>query len=363
MDLLTVLTSVSERIGDLTTALMIGLLVGTVFGVAAQRSAFCLRSAAVEFSRRRLGPAMAIWLLTFSTAMVWVQGAQIAGMFRPDAARIMSVTGSWSGAIIGGLLFGVGMVMARGCSGRLLVLAGTGNLRAVTAGMVFALTAQLTLSGALSPLRQWIAGLWVTPDGRNLNLLSLAGLPQSAGLVFGLLFSLAALWLAYRAGTRARVLIWACAAGFAVALGWVLTFALSQVAFEPVTVTSATFAGPSAEVVMALLTTDATANFDIGLIPGVFLGAFVGAWAGRDLHWQAYRDAPQMLRSMGGGALMGFGGMLAGGCAIGAGLTGTSIFNATLWLAAAMFFVGAWIGDHIFDKRAAEAEAPVEVQH
>lgn len=362
MDLLTLLTSLSERFGDLKTALLIGLLTGGVFGFAAQRSAFCLRSAAVEFSRRRLGGAMAIWLLTFSTAMVWVQWAQLAGMFRPDAARIMSVTGSWSGAIIGGLLFGIGMVMARGCSGRLLVLAGTGNLRAVTAGLVFALTAQLTLSGALSPLRQWVASLWVTPGGRNINLLNVIGLPQWGGLLIGLVFSLAAIWLAVRAKTGARVLIWACGAGFAVALGWVLTFALSQVAFEPVTVTSATFAGPSAEVVMAMLTTDAGLNFDIGLIPGVFAGAFLGALAGRQLKWESYHTAPQMLRSMSGGALMGFGGMLAGGCAIGAGLTGTSVFNATLWLAAAMFFVGAYIGDHIFDRNAAQAEAPVQVQ-
>ena len=47
---------------------------------------------------------------------------------------MMAVPGSWSGAILGGLLFGVGMVLARGCSGRLLVLAATGNLRSVVAG-------------------------------------------------------------------------------------------------------------------------------------------------------------------------------------------------------------------------------------
>lgn len=94
----------------------------------------------------------------------------------------------------------------------------------------------------------------------------------------------------------------------------------------------------------------------------MFIGAFLGGLAGRELKWEAYHDAPQMLRSLAGGALMGFGGMLAGGCAIGAGLTGTSVFNATLWLAAIMFFAGAWIGDHIFDRKAAEAAAPVQVQ-
>lgn len=117
MDLRSLLTGISERFGNSATALLIGLLVGAIFGLAAQRSAFCLRSAAVEFARRRPGRGMAIWLLTFSTAMVWVQAAQMSGMFRPETARVMSVTGSWSGAIIGGVLFGIGMVMARGCSG------------------------------------------------------------------------------------------------------------------------------------------------------------------------------------------------------------------------------------------------------
>lgn len=362
MDLRSLLTGISERFGDSATALLIGLLVGAIFGLAAQRSAFCLRSAAVEFARRRPGRGMAIWLLTFSTAMVWVQAAQMSGMFRPETARVMSVTGSWSGAIIGGVLFGIGMVMARGCSGRLLVLAGTGNLRTVTAGMVFALTAQMSMSGILAPARQWLAALWVTPGGRNINLLTAIGLPQSSGLLIGLVFSVLAIVLAVRARTGLAVLVWACGAGFAVALGWVLTYTLSQIAFDPVSVTSATFAGPSAQTVMAVLTSDSTLSFDIGLIPGVFAGAFLGGLIGRELKWEAYHDAPQMLRSMWGGALMGFGGMLAGGCAIGAGLTGTSVFNATLWLAAAMFFVGAFIGDRLFDGQAARSEAPVQVQ-
>lgn len=361
MDLMAAITVLTERIGDLNTALLFGGVTGLVFGFAAQRSAFCLRAATVEFARGRMGPAMAVWLLTFSTAMVWVQGAASLGMFEPDDARINSVAGSWSGALIGGLIFGAGMVMARGCSGRLLVLAGTGNLRAVVAGLIFALTAQLTISGALTPLRFAIAGLWVTPDGRNIDLLHAAGLSPVAGVVIGLVFAAAALWLALRNATRPRVLIFACGVGFAVALGWILSWSLTQVSFEPVSVTSATFAGPSAETVMALLAPTRGPGFDVGLIPGVFAGAFLGALVGRELRWESYHSAGQMLRSMGGGALMGFGGVLAGGCAIGAGLTGTSVFNATLWLATMCFFAGAWIADRIFDRHAAAVHAPVAV--
>jgi uncharacterized membrane protein YedE/YeeE len=96
---------------------------------------------------------MAVWLLTFSTAVVWVQAAILAGLFDPSASRVMSITGSWSGAVIGGLMFGVGMVLARGCSGRLLVLASTGNLRSLVSGLIFAVVAQMALHGWLAPAR------------------------------------------------------------------------------------------------------------------------------------------------------------------------------------------------------------------
>lgn len=361
MDLMTSVTDLSEWIGDSRTGALFGLITGIVFGYAAQRSAFCLRSAAVEFGRGRLGPALAVWLLTFSTALCWVQGAELLGLFRTEASRMMSVTGSISGAIIGGLVFGVGMVMARGCSGRLLVLASSGNLRAIVAGMVFAITAQITFNGMLAPTRETLARLWITPGGRNTNLRIELGLPEWSGLALGLAVAALALTLAFRNRITPRRLIFASGAGFAIALGWVLTFTLAQVSFEPQSVTSATFAGPSANVLMFVLDRAAEINFDIGLIPGVVIGAFAGAWRGGELRLESYSGAGQMTRSMAGGALMGFGGMLAGGCAIGAGLTGTSIFVLTAWIAALCFFAGAAIADRVFDPRAAEAQAPVAV--
>jgi len=40
-----------------------------------------------------------------------------------------------------------------------------------------------------------------------------------------------------------------------------------------------------------------------------------------------------MLRYIAGAILMGFGSMLAGGCAVGAGITGGALFALTAWLA------------------------------
>jgi uncharacterized membrane protein YedE/YeeE len=344
------LTFLLDRFPEPVLGAMIGLLVGALFGIAAQRSSFCLRAATVEFARGQLGPRMSVWLLTFSTAVIWVQAAQLFGLFQPDEARMMAVTGSWSGAILGGLMFGAGMVLARGCSGRLLVLAATGNLRSVVSGLVFAVTAQMALHGWLSPLRGWLAGLWTTSDGRNLDLLATLSLPEATGLTLGLVLAALALWLAARNAIGWSTLVFASGVGFAVALGWVLTFTLSQQAFDPVTVTSATFSGPSANTLMFFLTEGAVLDFDIGLVPGVFLGAFLASAMKGEFHFQGFDGESQMRRSLTGAVLMGFGAMLAGGCAIGAGVTGGSIFVATAWLALLCMWIGAVITDFLVDQ-------------
>ncbi len=130
-----------ETFGESYSAGLVGLLVGLTFGIAAQRSQFCLRASVVEFARRQLGPRMAVWLLTLSTAIVWTQAADLAGIINSADARIMAIPGSYSGAIVGGAIFGVGMILTKGCSGRLLVLAASGNLRSAVKGLIFAVVA------------------------------------------------------------------------------------------------------------------------------------------------------------------------------------------------------------------------------
>lgn len=351
------LVSLVERIGEAPTATMFGLLTGAVFGIAAQRSRFCLRAATVEFARGGLGDKVSVWLLTFSTALVWVQAAQLLGLLNSADARMMAVPGSWSGAVIGGLLFGAGMVLARGCSGRLLVLAATGNLRSVVSGLIFAVVAQMSLAGVLSPLRDRIASIWVTKGGRNVDLLSAIGMPEYAGLVLGLLIAVFALVLSRQNRIGAMRLVFASGVGFAIALGWVLTYALSQVAFDPVQIESATFTGPSANTLMFFLDRSAVLDFDIGLVPGVFLGALVAAGLAGELKIQAFDGPVTMRKAMIGAALMGFGGMLAGGCAVGAGVTGGSIFVGTAWCALFFMWVGAMLTDLIVDQRGETALA------
>ncbi|SPF77873.1 YeeE/YedE family protein [Pseudoprimorskyibacter insulae] len=342
---------VVEAIGEGPTAALFGLITGVVFGVAAQRSRFCLRAATVEFARGIMGDKVAVWLLTFSTAVVWVQMARMTGLFDPAESRMMAVPGSWSGAIVGGLMFGAGMVLARGCSGRLLVLAATGNLRSVVSGLIFAVVAQMTLTGWLAPVRDRIAAAWITSGGRNVDLVTAMHLPDTTGLLVGLMIAAVAWELARRHKIGLSRLIFASGVGFAVALGWVLTYTLAQVSFEPMQIESATFTGPSANTLMFFLDRSSVLEFDIGLVPGVVLGSFLAAAFAKELKFQGFEGPTPMRNAMIGAALMGFGGMLAGGCAIGAGVTGGSIFAGTAWLALFCMWIGGMSMDMILGGR------------
>ena len=336
------LETVLDRFGDGFVLAAAGAITGVLFGVMAQHSRFCLRAATVEVAEGRFGPRLSIWFIAFSAAVLAVQGAIAAGWLDVNEARPLAATGSLSGAMIGGLMFGCGMILARGCASRLLVLSATGNLRALMTGLVLTLVAQASLRGALSPLRENLGGLWLVQGGDGRNILSLIGLSSTmaavlaaAGLVFGF-------WLARRRHVIATQAWAAAGVGLAIGVGWLLTFAIAQSSFEVVAISSVTFTGPSTDTLMGLVnTSDLPLGFGVGLVPGVFVGAGGMALLRREARIERFGIDTPMERYLIGAVLMGFGSMLAGGCAVGAGMSGGSIFAVTAWLALSFMWVGA----------------------
>lgn len=151
------ITSLLERFGDGNVLALGGLVMGALLGFFAQRSRFCLRAAVIEFWRGQFGEKLSVWLLAFATAVVAVQLLVLTQVLDASSARQIPARGSLSGAIVGGLLFGAGMIMSRGYASRLLVLSANGNLRALLSGLIFAVAAQAALAGSLSPLRESIS--------------------------------------------------------------------------------------------------------------------------------------------------------------------------------------------------------------
>ena len=199
------LSQLIDILGENTTITLAGLLIGTLFGLFAQRSRFCMRSAVVEFWNRQGTAKLAIWLCAFSSAVIATQLFIALGWLDVSQARQLSATGSLSGALAGGLLFGIGMILARGCSSRMLVLAANGNLRALLTGLIFAVTAQASLNGLLSPLRQWLSGLWTITGGASRDLLATAHVGHLGGILFGLLWLAAAIHFTRRSRLHHRL--------------------------------------------------------------------------------------------------------------------------------------------------------------
>lgn len=339
--------TVIERYGEHAVLAMGGLVIGALFGFFAQRSKFCLRSATLEFWHRTFGEKISVWLLTFSSAVVGVQLLILTGNMDAGSTRQISATGSISGALIGGLLFGAGMIMTRGCASRLLVLSANGNLRALLSGLIFAVTAQAAIGGALSPWRETISGWWTVGGGESRDLLAMTGVGPMGGLIFGLIWLFAGLFFSVRSGWGLWKWIGGIGTGLMVAAGWGFNYMVSKNSFEVVPVQGLTFSGPSAEWLMRILSSPAPEiGFSFGLVPGVFLGSFVGAWIGKDFALEGFKDGYSMRRYIAGAVFMGFGSMLAGGCAVGAGITGGSIFALTAWLS----LVGMWLGAGLMDR-------------
>lgn len=343
------LSFLTEKLGDTLAGAVIGLVVGLSFGFFAQRSRFCLRAATIDVGRAAFGHRLAVWLFVVSVAIVSTHALIAFGVIGTTGIRILNQRGSLSGAAIGGAMLGAGMVLARGCPSRLLVLAGQGNLRSLLSGLVFAVTAQAAIGGILSPLRTGLAQLWMI-DGAALDASNVMHLGPKGTTLAALVWAIAAVYFA----VRSRIPFWGWVGGIGIGVsivgGWLLTYWLSLQSFDPQPLKSVSFSGPSAHTLMLMVMPPGQhpIDFDIGLVSGVFLGAFLGAAWGGELKLEGFQGGHAMRRYLVGAGLMGFGAMLAGGCSVGS-VSNAAVFATTAWVALGSMWFAAMLIDALID--------------
>jgi uncharacterized protein len=333
-----------ETLTPLEAALIFGLLTGAAFGALAELTRFCFRRSLVgpEGDRRA---AMGVWMTALAAALLGTQAAVALGLVSFTGHRFHAPALPALAIVTGGLLFGAGMVLTRGCASRLTVLAGSGNLRAALVLLAFAVTAHATLRGALAPLRTTLASVTI-PLGETT---SLAALPGGAALWTALLAA-AALLIAARSGARPRDLALAVPLGLLVPLAWVTTGLVLQDDFDPIPMESLSFTAPWAEALFwTVAATSIAAGFGAGLVGGTLAGALAASLAGRRFRWQSFETPRQTGRYLLGAVLMGMGGVLAGGCTVGAGLGGIPTLSLAALLALASIAAGARLTDRVVD--------------
>lgn len=340
--------------GAWSPALLLALgagLLGVAAGWLIERTHFCTMGAISDAylfgSRRRLRA----WALAIATALLLTQLAAATGLVELAESFYLAPRIEPLGLLVGGMLFGIGMVLAGGCASRNLVRLGAGSLKALVVVLVLGLTAFATMAGALvlpaAALRGALAWPLDAPTQSLGAILAMSGhvTRPVADLGLGLLLAggLAVFALKDRAFRRSSAdLGLGLGLGLLVVLGFLLTGWLLADPFDPVPVASLAFVAPTARAVFWTMTGNGLwPGFGAALALGTVLGAALSAGLGGRFAIETFRARDDMLRHVAGGALMGFGGILALGCTIGQGVTGFATLAVGSFVAMAGIVAGA----------------------
>lgn len=334
-----------------TTLLLGGLACGIIAGFAAQYGRLCTFAAiedavvAGDFRRARA------WALAIAVAIACTQAML--------TASIVDLTGNpygyarieLGGLVIGAILFGVGMSLVGTCGFGVLVRAGTGDLRAMIAGVVLGIAAFAATGGLLSAPRLWLsdfmqfdAGLIGSATFRGVvrRFLGPAWAPLPAIVFPALLATLA--FANVKFCKRLRLIVAAMLLGLSVSGGWYVTSALAD-PFAAVRPESLTFVAPLGRTLLiAMGETISQSAFAVASVIGVVLGSFAVSTSRGELRWEAFDDQREMRRHLLGAVLMGFGGVLARGCTIGQGISAASTLAVTAPVAIVGMIFGARLG-------------------
>jgi uncharacterized protein len=342
-----------DAVGEPMAATLGGLAIGFVLGFALQRSGFCTRQAVIDIARGESLRGPAIWLMAFAVALIAVQSMLALGMITIDDSRYFATGQSLSGALVGGLIFGVGMILTRGCVSRLVVLGSSGNVRALYCVALVALASFATLYGFLTWPRDQIGGLATTALTGGNMLVDHVVAGNFNGAIAGALALAFGLFLSVRARIGAWRAIGALVVGLCVAAGWAFTATLNTQVFDPIAVDSVSYIRPLAQTAGYLLGEVALPTFDFGLVAGTVLGALVAAVVSRSFKLATFSEpgVPGIARYTAGSLMLGFGGVLAAGCTIGAGLTGTSALAISATVAITSMVSGGIAADALIDRR------------
>ena len=348
------------------------LVIGLAFGAVAGATRYCNMGAVSDWVLTGDMGRMRAWLLSIAVAVLGVAVLEFTGVFDLDQTRVnyRAAHFPWLRYLLGGLPFGIGMVLAGGCTTKTLVNIGQGDMKSLWAYVVVGLTAALLLYW---PEARWFVDQTLAWPGLSLESIDvphqdlgalaagLGGDQWLAGwrLAIALLVAMALvawLWRMDQARRMRRAdVIGGLGIGLVITAGWLWTGSPTgqrlmneaSLAFQPPAGTgtqSLSFVAPAAEA-FRLASDPVLAWLTFGLIAmiGVILGAGVWALLRHQFRWQGFRSWPQFASYTAGGALMGSGGIIAMGCSVGQGLSGTSTLALGSLLALGTIVLGAFL--------------------
>jgi uncharacterized protein len=354
----------SEFVGLRSQVLWAAFAVSVLFGLIAQRTHFCTMGAVSDIVNMGDWTRMRMWGMAVGVAMVGFHVMAWLGWIDPTQTIYASGRVVWLSALVGGALFGFGMVLGSGCGSKTLVRIGGGSLKSLVVFFVMGLAAYATLRGITAVLRvntvDQVSFEMAGGSAVPMWLAALTGVDASlAGLVLGLAVGAALVaWALLDGGFResGNNVLAGLGIGFVIAAMWWVTGRLGFVEEHPETLDavyvatntgrmeSLTFTAPMAYALdWLILFSDRSKALTIGVVSvlGVVVGAFAYAVATRSFHWEGFRGAQDTGLHMVGAVCMGVGGVTALGCTVGQGLSGLSTLSVTSMIAVAGILAGA----------------------
>ncbi len=316
------------------------LVMGITFGVIAQKTQFCFNGAIKDYlliSSTKRGASVITAMITAIIATyiltLFYDIYLVETMWLREEINYFTI-------ILGGSLFGIGMMIADGCTSRHLVKFSQGDAHSVVTLLFIAIFAYASTKGVLSNL------IYTLISNETLVNLSSTIANEQTNIYIVLSF-LILLWL-YLTKNFKRItsLKDGIFIGLLIAFGWYLTGVYGAESLELdsryVPLTSVTFVGPTAKT-LEFLTHYKTSsvNFGISIIFGVLIGAFSMSKINTRYSLGCASDLKinKLKNSMVGGALMGVGGVMSLGCTVGQGLTGFSTLAFASIVAISSIFV------------------------
>jgi hypothetical protein len=238
-------------------------------------------------------------------------------------------------AIVGGYLFGIGMVIAGGCGSGVLYKQGEGQFAAFVATTGFATAILATAFGPLAPINSFLRSYRVSVGTDELGdpivnpaLWNIIGnTPTIKWIVIAVLVAIIVpIVLKGRPFAKGPKKGWSWSVA-GLLIGVVLVFAWWASYYWGGQARGLSFTGPLAEFVMFVFMADSHARFDpmfnvfgIGNISwgalyvlGVPIGAYISAKGLGEFKLTSPREAGELLRVFCGGLIMGVGAVIGGG--------------------------------------------------
>lgn len=364
--------------------LLLVLLIALALGAVMHATRFCTMGGVADWISMGHKGRLGAWFFAMALALAGVLILEALGaialqnrtlqMFPPYRTAQFA----WLRYVLGGLLFGVGMTLAGGCSSRTLVRVGGGSLKALVVLAVLAVTAYFML---WTDFFQKAFMVWISPTTINLARWGIPGqelgqlvssftginarvMHLSLGAIVAAAIFFAVLRLRDFRSTR-RNIVAGVAVGLAIVAGWAITagplseqwgeFAL--LASQPpirIAAQSFTFVSPMGDTLNFLMNPRfALISFGVVSLAGVIVGSLLYALATRTFRFEWFASGADFANHIIGAVLMGVGGVLAMGCTVGQGITGVSTLALGSFIAlASMIFACAFtlkMQSHLLD--------------